>query len=73
MLSRLLKSFGMKDVMAVVDAHPCDENMAKISNSILFQLGREIQIGEGIMTRLRLGLVQVPVHLMEFHSLPLLS
>ena len=44
MLSRLLKTFGM--IKAVVDAYPCDGDMAKITNSILFQLGREIVIGE---------------------------
>ena len=46
MLSRLLKTFGMKEVKAVVDAYPCDGDMAKKPNSILFQLSREISIGE---------------------------
>ena len=45
MLSRLLKSFGMKDVKAVVDAYPCDGYMAK----------------KRTITELRLGLVQIPV------------
>ena len=47
MLSRLLKTFGMKEVKEVVDAYPCDGDMAK-NNSILFQLGRETAIGEKI-------------------------
>ena len=46
MLSRLLKNFGMKEVEAVVDAYPCDGDAAKKSNSILFELGREIAICE---------------------------
>ena len=45
MLLRLLKSFGMKNVKAVVDAYPNDGDMAKKPNNVLFQLGREIAIG----------------------------
>ena len=48
MLLRLLKSFGMKEVKAVVDAYSCDSDMANKPNTILFQLGREIAIGEKI-------------------------
>ena len=45
MLSRLLKNFWMKDVEVVVDAYPCDGDMSKKPNKILFQLGREIARG----------------------------
>ena len=37
MLSRLLKSFGMKEVKTVVDAYPHDGGMAKKTNSIIGQ------------------------------------
>ena len=43
MLLRILKSFGMKDVEAVVDAYVCDGDFKK--NNILFSFGKEIEIG----------------------------
>ena len=46
MLSRLLKTFGMKVIKAVMDVYPCDGGTAKKPNSILFQLSGEIVIGE---------------------------
>ena len=36
MLSRLLKTFGMKKVKAVADVYPCDGNMAKNLTSSSF-------------------------------------
>ena len=36
----------MKEVKAVINAYPRDGEMAKKPNSILFQLGRGIAIGE---------------------------
>ena len=39
--------------------------MAEKTNSIIFQLGRQIVIGEKSQTELRLGLVQMPVALDE--------
>ena len=57
MLLRLLKTFGMEEVKAVEDAYPCDGNMAKKPNSILFQLGREIAVSEKCQTELRLSQV----------------
>ena len=65
MLLRLLKTYGMKEVKAVANAYPCDGDMAKKPNSILFQLGREIAIGEKNRIVLRLGLVHIPVALDE--------
>ena len=41
MLSRLLRSFRIKDIKAVADAYPNNGGMAKKPNSILFQLGRK--------------------------------
>ena len=61
MLSRLFNSFGMKEVKAVIGAYPCDGDMAKKPNSILFQFSREKAIVEGSQTELRLGLVQISV------------
>ena len=46
MLSRLMKSFGMKGVKAVVDAYPHEDDMVKKPNIILFQLDRGIAVGE---------------------------
>ena len=63
MLLRLLKSFGMKEIIAVVNAYPCD--MARKPNSILFHMGREIAISKVSQTELRLCLVQIPSALDE--------
>ena len=68
LLSRLLKTFGMKDVKEVVNAHSCDGDMAKKTSIVLFQLGREITIGEGSKTELKLGVVQIPVALDELNG-----
>ena len=54
-------NFCIEDVKFVDDAHPCDEDIAKKSNNIIFQLCREIAICKGSRTGLRLSMVQVPV------------
>ena len=64
MLSKLLKRLRAKHVKAAFDAYPSDRDMAK-TNSIFVQLGKETTIGEERKTKLRLGLVQVPVALHE--------
>ena len=46
-LSRLLKTFGMKEVKAMVDVYPCDGDMAKNLTAISFHWA-EIVIGEKI-------------------------
>ena len=63
-LSRLLKTFGMKEVKAMVDVYPCDGDMAKNLTAISFHWA-EIVIGEKNQTDLRLDLVQIPVALDE--------
>ena len=65
MFLRLLKTFGMEEVKAVVDAYQGDGYMENKTNSILVQLGKQIAIGEKRWTELRLGLVQIPVVLDE--------
>ena len=55
----------MKDVKAVVNAYPCDDNMAKNPNNPLFELGMKITIGKESQTELKLILVQIPVTLDE--------
>ena len=55
MLSKLFKAFGMKEIKAVFDVYPCDSDMAKKRNSILFQLGREIMIGEKSFIKFETG------------------
>ena len=56
MLSRILKSYEVKNVNAVVDAYPCDEDIAK-PNKVIFQLSKKILIGKGSITELRLGML----------------
>ena len=61
MILRMLKSFRINDVDAVVDSYLHSGNMVKKTNIILFQLGRKIAIIESRHTEFRLGLVQIPV------------
>ena len=53
-----LKSFGWKDVKAVVDAYRHDRDIAKKPNNI-FQLSREISIEKGRRTELSMSLMVV--------------
>ena len=59
MLSRLLKSFGMRNVKAVVDAYPYDGDIAKNQTIFSFDLAEKQQLEQ------RLGLLQIPVALDE--------
>ena len=58
----------MKEIKAVVDAYPCDGDMAKKPNSILFQLGGDIAIGERRQTELTMVLMQISVALDETNA-----
>ena len=53
MFFKLLKISGTKEVKAIIDVYPCDDDMTKRPNRILFQWSRDIVIGEKNHTELK--------------------